>query len=346
MNSLVELATQMGLKERPISLRQVASKFHVTSLKDANAAFEISEFYRRTGRVFGPLGAPLGNITSSPDGNYQQDFQLGSIKIQGNDPLATPSGVRKVLAKVRLAAVKCIGTEDPGGSDETYAIVSVINLDPNLAGQGDKLVTTERTEIINDVHAGDTILKSRAITKESGVGFPGSGIKIHVALFDHESGDADDIKARVQAFLEDASKKAVDALASAEAADGAELAGPIGDFMDFEVGGVKPFKIITLGLADMISRLLSDDLIGEHEFVVPASVFTEWSVPSPDDPNKLPAWEASFRKIPGFLENDVQFNWPQRTEDEFLFGLGGGSYKVYLEITPQIILDPIVPRLP
>jgi hypothetical protein len=88
----------------------------------------------------------------------------------------------------------------------------------------------------------------------------------------------------------------------------------------------------------LIADILSDDLIGEHEFIVPARNIVDIAEPA--------AFQASFRRHPEILGQDVQFNWPSTDPDEFLFSGGGGSYKVYFTLTPIKVTRPVEPRIP
>jgi len=294
----------------------------------AIAAEKINEFHRRTGRNFGPLGFPIGDIVRLPDGRYEQNYQLGVTRI--NNTSFLPESFTKYEAEVTLSAVKCFGTDDPSGTDETFVIISLISMNPNFDGT-DKLVQTMRTEIKNDVNEGAVIFTNQTIGNVSG--FPGSGIKIHVAIFDHESGDADQLKNKINEILEDAARKGASALAGAAAADDPKLAGPIGDVVDFEIAGVKPFKILTLGIADLITDILSDDLIDEHDFYIPAETIVDFA----DDSTKF---NASLRISPD-VQADIKLNWPQKPEDEYLFSNGDGSYKIYFKITGFEIVRPL-----
>jgi hypothetical protein len=293
----------------------------------------VRDLHRRTGGKFGPLGALIRELRQNPDGSLVREYQLGEIRMANAD--AIPEAFTKFAVEVSLAAVKCFGTEDPGGEDEAYAVISLISVNPNFGGV-DVLVKTTRTEIQNGVEAREVIFKQRTIGEVEA--FPGSGIKIHVALFDHESGDANALRDRIQAVLNDAAKKGAQALAAAAAAGDPKIAGPVGDVIDFEIGGVKPFKLLTGGLAQLLTNILADDLIDEHEFFIPAEHIRELAL----DGAKF---NASFRRTPE-LGNDVQFNWPRTAAEEVLFSGGGGSYKVYFQIVPIIKERRLVPRIP
>ncbi|AHV95257.1 hypothetical protein [Paenibacillus sabinae] len=275
------------------------------------------------------MGYPIGNVSRRADGKYEQNFQLGVVIL--DNPNALPQSFTKYKASVTLAAVKCFGTEDPGGlftsaEDEPYVIISIISVNPNFGGT-DTLVQTTRTEILEHVKAGAVIFENRTIGDISA--FPGSGIKIHVAIFDHEHGDANALRNKINNVLEDAARKGSGALAAAAAANDPKLAGTVGDITNFEVGGVKPFNILTYGVAGLLTELLADDLIGEHEFYIPAADIVEWSNPE--------KYNSSLRTSPDL----IRFNVPQRPEDEFLFSGGGGSYKIYFRVAGIVEERPL-----
>jgi hypothetical protein len=76
----------------------------------------------------------------------------------------------------------------------------------------------------------DTMFKMQAIGNIIPVG---TGIGIHVAIWDNESGKADDIRDKVAAVIEDAVKKGASAIGGAAAADDPSVsAGTIGKITD------------------------------------------------------------------------------------------------------------------
>lgn len=306
-----------------------ARKFTANSLRDAIAAHSIRDFHRRTGADYGPFGVLLGALTKAADGSYHQQTQLGNIHLA--DLPLSPSGEIQYRARVTLSALKCFGTQDRT-TDETYAIISIFAIDPNQGGS----TQTIRTEILENVHKGDTIFKMRPIGDIIPVG---SGIGIYIAIWDHESGNADEIRDKIAAVIEDGTNKAADAIAGAAGADDPSVsAGDVGKVTEFEVGGIKPVHILTLELADLLAHALADDLIGDHYFFIPAANIVDFA-----DQTKF---EASVRKSPDNLDFDVQLNWPPRPEDEPLFTDGHGTYKAYFLIqSAPIIPLPVLPKL-
>jgi hypothetical protein len=321
----------------PLNLACARALADFTQVRDESLRRQISRalimhHHLRTGGSLGPLGPPVGGLVQDI-GSNRQDYQLGSIRL--NDANGTLEAFTKYDVEVKLSAVKCFGTEDPSGTDEAYLVLSLASINPNFGGV-DQLVHTMRTEIINEVKGGLVFLKHTMIGTLHA--FPGSGIRIYVAVFDHEHGDADDLRDKIHAAVEDAAKKGAQLIAGAAASGNQQLAGPVGDVIEFEVGGVKPFKILSLGLASLLADILGDNKIDEHEFVIPAQNIVDISNPA--------AFQASFRRHPDILDADVQFNWPRTDADEFLFSGGGGSYKVYFTITPLKIERPLEPRIP
>lgn len=137
-------------------------------------------------------------------------------------------------------------------------------------------------------------------------------------------------------MIEDAANKAASAIAGAAAAadDPSVSGGTIGKVTDLEVGGVKPFHILTLGIAKVIGELLAGDLIGSQEFFIPAANISAFA-----DPDKF---KASLRTDPD-VPFDVQMNWPPtfQEEAEFLFNQNGATYKVYFVIRGIPITEPV-----
>src|SRR5262249_56886100 len=95
------------------------------------AAAKISDLYRRTGGSLGPLGVPVGPLVQEGQG-FRQNYLLGSIHLNDVNDIPVAEEFRDV--EVKIAAVKCFGTEDPSGTDETYLVISLVSLNPNFRG--------------------------------------------------------------------------------------------------------------------------------------------------------------------------------------------------------------------
>ncbi|MFJ1459319.1 hypothetical protein [Nocardia sp. N2S4-5] len=296
------------------------------------AKAQIDQFYLGTGGALGPLGEPNGDYVEV-NGNLRRNYLFGDIHFSDIDP--EPKAQTNYTANVAISALKCFGTDDPSGEDEIFAVISLISLNPNFSGS-DQLVKTMRTEIREHVHGKDVIFKSKTVGTVPSV--TGSGFKIHVALYDHENGDPNALRTQIQTFLDDAARKGADLVAGAARSGDQRLAGPVGDVTEFEVGGVKPVRLLTFGLAGLLTDWLADDFIAEHEFVVPAAEIISLSDPV--------NFQKSFRQHRESLGTDVQFNWPPADDQEILFSGAGGSYKIYFTITVAPMPVPIAPKLP
>jgi hypothetical protein len=296
-----------------------------TPAEDSIAARSMARFYRGTGSAFGPLGIPLGMPRRGSGTSYVQDFEIGGMHL--GDFAGEVKAEVKFEADVTLAAVRIFGTQDRR-EDESYIVMSLVTVDPNHPIP----VQTQRTVIQDGVKRGDTIFKNAIRMQQPFSGT--SGLMIHLAVWDHESGDQDEIRDQINKILEEGAAKAASALAGGDLSG---QAGTVGDITNFEIGGVKPFKVITLGVAGLIAGALADDLIGEHTYVIPPGNIVDWA-----DQTKF---TQSIRPPDG-LDFDVQFNWPPRLEDEFLFSDGDASYKVYLRVAGVQVTRPVVPSLP
>lgn len=346
MISLAELAKKCDL---PPDLLSLQNHYGVSSLVEAYAAYLADDLHLRCGGVFGDLGAPIGAVEMQPNGDAIQKFQLGRINIPSAALLrpldiapAAIGATRTIAAQVELQGVHCFGTEDPGGSDEVFAIISVYSINPNGIGE-DKLVSTFRTNIQENVNPGLNILTGYTVSGGNAVVFSGSGLRIHVLLMEHEYGDPDELKERIQAALEAGARKGAEMLAKQPLAG---VGGAAQDFIDLDIGGFKPFKALLGGVSSVLADWLGDDLIGGHEFVIPAAVFAEWASQRTEINGSVhyPRWEDSFKKSSPPPNLYIPINWP-RANDEPLFNLGGGTYKVYFKITPVFIEIPVAPNV-
>jgi hypothetical protein len=164
-----------------------------------------------------------------------------------------------------------------------------------------------------------------------------------VILMDHEYGDPDALKAQIQAALEAGARKGAELLAGQQLGG---LGGAAQDFINLDVGGFRPFKAALGGISEVLADWLGDDLIGEHEFIIPAEVFVDWCAERVEVNGdiRLPRWEKSFQDSSPPPGSQLPINWPP-ANNEPLFNLGGGTYKIYFQITPVLVEQPIVPRL-
>src|SRR5262249_40209417 len=151
MRTLSELATKSGSRGRPVSAKSVFRTLGAKSLRDAIATFTIQDFHRRTGGSAGPLGFPNGALVRNADGSYLQNYLLGDTRLQ--DFAGDPDSRTFFGVTATVAGVRCFGTDDPSGSDEIYAVISLVNVNANFKGT-DELATTIRTEINNDTEKG------------------------------------------------------------------------------------------------------------------------------------------------------------------------------------------------
>jgi hypothetical protein len=324
--TLATITTDGNVFLSDVQKGKVGPALRISRDDDEIAARAMTAFHRSTGGVFGPLGVPLGPPRRAGGSSYVQSFQIGSLHL--NDAAAQVTGEVEYEADITLAAVLVFGTQD-STEDESYVVMSLVTVDPNSPIP----VQTQRTAILNGVKQGDTIFKNSLRMRQRFSGT--SGVMVHLAVWDHESGNQDKIRDDINKVLQDGASKAASALAGGDLAG---QGGTVGDIMNFDVGGVKPFQLLTLGASDLLASAFADDLIGEHVYVIPPGNIRDWA--------EQDAFTASIRPNGDKLDFDVQFNWPPRGEDEFLFTDGHGSYKVYLLIRGVKTITPVTPNLP
>ena len=179
MQSVRELVKQEGFNAFPVSFRQVLRKRKVRTALDLVAAHKIADTYRRCCGSASQLGSPRGDLSRRPDGAYFQDFALATLELA--DAASVPKVKESTQATVQLAAVKCFGTDDPGGTDEPFIVFSIVSVDPFQLTTSAGAVTV-RTEIVNDVGGGQVFLDDGRLLTLNPIDVTGTGLHIGVLL--------------------------------------------------------------------------------------------------------------------------------------------------------------------
>jgi hypothetical protein len=328
MRTIREAVQQAGVASFPISLRQLAQRFEVSSLNNLIAAIDIAGEYRRRGdkTSIGALGAPVSQVFQTPDRTYKRDYQFGSI----SKPLSidVPRTEIQYFADIFIAAVKCFGTEDPGGifsggegEDEPYLIITTINPSHVWLDQATgNIVKTWKSQIFEDVTKGEIFCQEQEVFKNLAIGR--HGISLKIALLDHEHGDAEELRQKVE---EKGRQLAQEALSAASALAGVNTDEALSEqAMNSEIG-----KLIQDITFDAITDILKDDKIDEKTWRLDGTMLKDWvdtgftvnsDVPYP--PEELPS--------------HIKTNFPRENifDTTWLFSGGGGSYKVYLRVIP------------
>jgi hypothetical protein len=325
MRSLIAILDQ--LKPPSLALSALTDAFEQDSIRGCIAQRDISDTFRRTGGKFGPLGPLSGPLEVAVDGSYQQNFQLGRIDLLDID--VDCDARRMFQAAVTLVGIRCFAAQDVE-TDELFGTVSLINVNPNFSSQNELIETVPlplTPSVSGDFHYKETLLGTVPLT--------GSGLVIHTTLWDNESGAVGEIREKVQEMLREGAKKGASALgAGAIAGDPSVTSGAVGDFTEFEIGGVKPFEIVTASLAGVIAGWLADDLMGEQRNVVPTGSILEF---------RGAGYNNSLRMDPA-LDFDARFNWPPPGHD-ITFSKGGALYKAYFKIQAFEAIMPCEPKL-
>jgi len=301
----------------------------------ALVAKRIQTEYRRRGGNFaaGLLGAPVGAITQMATGAYVQHYQFGQIQqpmtmksLVTND-LDLPLTQSDYVADIFLAAIKCFGTEDDGfvgiggNGDEPYFIATSINpAPPWLGGAANGVVQTVRTEIFEHITVGSIFAEERLLF--ANVPFGAYGIQLKLALFEHESGDPEDLRRRIQEQGEALAKELIDLVA---AMMGLTIDEAVADqALDSTLG-----KLVQDVTFDLITDWLKDDKIDEKNVLISAAMLKDWY-----DNGKTVTSDIPNQDLP----SHIRFNFPRNFEDPYwVFSGGGGSYKVYLRVIPKQI---------
>jgi hypothetical protein len=112
-----------------------------SALAAAEASAAIFNFHRETSGIL-VVGSPVGSIQKVEGGAHLQRFEFGSILKPLDGP---PAYANRYLATIDIAAIKCFGTDDPGGTDEPYIVAAVYAIDP---------LVKEHAVQTNEIHFG------------------------------------------------------------------------------------------------------------------------------------------------------------------------------------------------
>lgn len=275
----------------------------------AKASAEIAAFHGSTLAVLS-VGTPTAPVRPAPGGGFVQPQTFGSIiKPRGEVPRL---GDRQHVS-IEIAAIRCFGTDDPDGDDQPYLITTVYALDPSRPAE---LVDTRRIDNgdgIGDVEADDVFAHNRPLATK--VPVPGDGgIRVHVQLWDEELvGSTGNLKDLTSAAAQSGISAGLSAIKGGAAVAVALKASGILDDVGDAIGG---------WVAGIYSDLVGDNLVDQHDFVIPSSFLRALTHGDPAALNR------TSRAIPG-----VSFNFPDRIEDDsWLFDRGQGTYRVFFRV--------------
>ena len=304
------------VEQDPVAL-QLAREIERRSLDTAKAALDRA--YRTVGGgcSIGVCGKPTGEFGKIANGVYQQTFEWGQIHIRTDG--ANPAGevnLQVLVADVSLAAVKCLGTDDPE-EDETYVVMGVVSAADGF-GVATDIARAWRSPIQEKTRKHDTILANTPIPGFDHFVVGANGLRVRIVIMDHESGSPDDVRADIQSWIDTAgrdSKKAAD--------DWAQSGGPaLADIPSEVLTKLEKFLVGTLADA------LADDKIGEKTFTLSPQWLADLANGGHD---------ASRVDMRNEVAAPIFVNYPRTEDDPFsgawLFTNGSATYKAYLNVS-------------
>jgi hypothetical protein len=290
--------------------------------KQAAGELAIAQEYRRRGSNsdLGVLGNPLTPVKPAGD-DWAQKFDFGTIRTMGYTNCATET---HWVADIEVAAIKCFGTEDPGGlfdpaRDEPYLIVT--SLTPSEAFiRNQPIVRVWRSPTYTGIPGGRVFGENQLMFQDVPIG--PYGIRLKLTLMEHEHGD--------EATLERKIREKGGEMAGELTQLAAGLAGiPVTEEMRdeaFDSAVVRTLGDLSVG---MLTDILKDDIIDEKNWVIDGETLKGWVQTGFTD--------QSFIDYRNEIPPSFQSNFPR--DDPFggdkLFAGGGGSYKVYLRVIPK-----------
>lgn len=296
------------------------------------------------------LGSPIGSLVEykalgrfrpQPQIKYSQQYEYGEIRMGRVNTLDKEMGevypCTYYTADIFIAAVKCFGTDDPGGifdggegEDEPYLLITVANPTAAACDDNVNVVRTWKSPIFTEIERGDLFCLNQLVFQDVVIGR--HGIILKIALMDNEHGSAEQVRRELEeqgARIAQTVKDAV-ALLTGVNIDEALANQSLEDNLLDTLGD------ITLG---GLTELLKDDKIDEKQWQIPASVLRGWV---DNGTYQTSGVEYPPSELPSHIDTNYPFeNIFDRT---WLFSGGGGSYKVYLRVIPRKVMHEYKPN--
>jgi hypothetical protein len=307
MNSLKELM----LADTAQGLRQACAKHGVDALSLAIASHQMNKLHLQLYGAAGPLGPSKGAAHRTDTGAFVRPHSLGQITM--NTLTEEPNAFGHHLAAVTFSGLKCFGTDDHGGTDEPYAIVSIFSLNPTKGGND--LVKTVTLGPYEGVKAGTALNFEQVIASD--IEYTEFGLGIFVLLMEQEHGSEESIRSAVEEKIKQYVDKAIQAAIAA--VGGISATESLGDFSFLKNDVI---SVLSGGIAALIVEIFSDDRIDAKYFPLGGKQLEAYATMSPSD------WEATLTSYEG-----IKYNVPSRPDESGpLFSNGDGSYKIYFRV--------------
>ncbi len=301
------------------TIRQLATVRNVQSFRELvdtdRAEKEFDQFFINT-RAILTVGAPLTPVSRSDAGFYTRTYNFGGAvrPLDLTGPVSVDLDWR-TLINIEFAGVRCFATDDPGGTDEAYVIATLYALDP-----------LEKERAVNTIRFGPQDISSGQVfgqghrVDDGGFFIAGDGeIRMHVAVFDKEMGDPEDIKRKIHDYV----------VGGIDAGLAGLSATPIGPGGAAALIGAGYATGITEAVADQLiewaTDMFGDDLVGQHDFVLSPDYLSRLK-----NGNVIDRWSYS-------IENET-YNYPEAPEDNSWLitrGSGTGSYRAFFRVRTQ-----------
>ena len=266
---------------------------------------------------FKRIGRP-GSPSKPGFKTFAQEFEYGSIHtLDGTMPLAIPCTY--YAADIFVAAIKCFGTDDPGGEDEPYLVCTVINPTPAACG-GPNVASVWRSPVFEGIEGGRIFGENQAMFQDVVVGRHGIALKL--ALFDQEHGSADSVRAEIEKQAARVANTITDAI---EALTQVDIDQALKE-QQLEDNILDTLGDISVGL---LTDILKDDFIDEKTWIIPPRMIIDWV-------DKGAYEQSGVVYPPEELPTHIDTNYPRENvlDHSWIFSGGGGSYKIYLRIVP------------
>ncbi len=256
------------------------------------AAHDIDREHWANGGSRGPLGNPLSDILKN-GGVFVRNFEGEKIEWKN---LEGATAYSQYFVRILYKGLHCFGETSGLGSDEPYAVVSAYN------PASRERVKTIKFGPYENVEDGTSLPEVEQLWADFA-----SDIAINTVVMEHDAGDHDRIRDKIQEAL----KKAADAAAAA-----------------FGVSTPPEWtNTITLGIAEGITSILGlgDDVIGQDTFLIRREELIDL---------------ANGQVIELKKFGSIEFNYPVDDATRPPISDNDASYKVYFEVTAGRFDEP------
>jgi hypothetical protein len=283
----------------------------------ARASADIRAFHEMSSGIL-VVGSPVGPTRHLPGDSFEQQYTFGTI-VKHLD--SAPQFASRWILTIKIAAIRCFGTDDPGGTDEPYIVVATYGMDPF----GKNSVQTREIHF-GEVRARDIFGQGEPIALAP-IFIPGDGsVQVNISLWEEEMARPSVLQDKWRDIATSAIIGGLTMLNPGVGAAATALEASKKVISDTS-------RELIIAVSDFLG--LSDDHLATHGFTITTDFLRRLKE----------SGSALVRTSPSI--GSIEYNFPEFTETpdvegrSWLFEGGGGSYRIFMVIrTDDVTLTP------